>query len=198
MGTLQTNCFILINEQKEAIVFDPVCNAEGNVEAIVRKCEGLNVQGIVLTHGHYDHISGVEALRLHYPVDVYISALDEPFLYDNRLNLAKMLDPHFTFDTSVKLITEDVLQIGSFEFKVISTPGHTPGSITLQYKDALFVGDALFKGSVGRTDLAGGSQKDMLKTCDYFKSLTEDFWVYCGHGPTTTISLEQQLNPYLQ
>lgn len=197
MNPLQTNCFILIADSK-GIIFDPSADNGNNVDRILKKCEGIDIEAIVLTHGHIDHISGVEPLLEHFEVPVYIHQTEVEYLLNNNLNLASQVQPDFTWNTKTEPLDEGQVKIGSFEFNVVLTPGHTPGSVSLFYQDAVFSGDVLFKMSMGRTDLPGGSNQQMRQTLDYFLNLEEDYTVYCGHGEITQLSFEQKYNPYLR
>lgn len=197
MNPLQTNCYVLINDNK-GIIFDPSVDNGNNIDRILKKCENIDIEAIVLTHGHYDHISGVKECLKHFPVKVYIHDLDRPFLTDNALNCALHLDPNFTWDIETQSLFEEKQTIGSFEFDVVLTPGHTPGHVSLFYQDAVFSGDVLFRLSMGRTDLPGGNERMMRKSLDYFNSLEDDYTIYCGHGSTTTLAFEKRFNPYLK
>lgn len=197
MNPLQTNCFILIADSK-GIIFDPSADNGNNVDRILQKCEGIEIEAIVLTHGHIDHISGVEPLLETMDVPVYIHPIDEVFLTNNNLNLASHVQPDFTWSTPVQPLQEGKMTIGSFEFEVKLTPGHTPGHVSLFYEDAVFSGDVLFNMSIGRTDLPGGNRRQMRQTLDEFLKLQDDYTIYCGHGETTTLSFEQKYNPFLK
>lgn len=197
MNPLQTNCFILIADSK-GIIFDPSADNGGNIDRILKKCEGIDIEAIVLTHGHIDHISGVEPLLRYFDVPVYIHPIDEIYLTNNNLNLSTQIVPNFSWNTPVNHLEEGEVTIGSFTFNVKLTPGHTPGHVSLFYEDSIFSGDVLFKMSIGRTDLPGGSEKDMQKTLDFFLHLDDDYTIYCGHGEITKLSFEQKYNPYLK
>lgn len=198
MNPLQTNCYLLINQDKKGIIFDPSVDNGNDISKILKKCEGIDIEAIVLTHGHYDHISGVDECLKHFNVPVYIHEIEKTFLYDNYLNCASSLDPNFEFKAEVNSLVSGKNLIGSFEFEVKLTPGHTPGHVSLFIDDLVFSGDVLFRGSIGRTDLPGGSSTQMRKTLEFFNSLEEDYVIYCGHGPSTTLSFEKKVNPYLR
>jgi len=152
------------------------------------------VDGILLTHGHEDHTGAVDDLYDIYHCPVYLHEGD----FD-------MVNPSFgktSFATPVyapltKLVPGK-MQIGAFEITVIPTPGHSKGSVLIQYRNRIFSGDTLFAGSIGRTDLFGGSETEMVESLRLIKeTLSDDLWVYPGHGEATTIGQEKQTNPFL-
>lgn len=197
MNPLETNCYVLINSENKGIIFDPSVDNGNNIDRILMKCKDVDIEAIVLTHGHYDHISGVSEVLKSFPVDVYIHPIDEVMLTNNYLNCANFLNADFSWDIPVKHLHEGEMTIGSFTFRVKMTPGHTPGHVSLFYENVMFGGDVLFKGSIGRTDLPGGSSKAMAKTLENLKEIEENYTIYCGHGPITTLEFEKKYNPYL-
>ena len=155
----------------------------------------LNLQGILITHGHYDHIIGIPEIIKYKKVPVYIGYNDFDFLYDSTLSLSLWSDIDFKLSKNIdviKLKEDDEI----FGFKVIETPGHTHGGVC--YYDAthkvLFSGDTIFKMSYGRTDLPTGNIKELVQTIKKIFELNPDVVVYPGHGGATTIRSEKSNN----
>lgn len=201
VGPVQANAGIIWNESKEALLIDP--GAEGG--RIKRKVESLELKplAILLTHAHFDHIGAVDLLRETYQVPVYLHTYESNWLSDPSLNGSKLFPvvENISSKPADHLFEgEGDMKIGSFEFTVFETPGHSPGSVSFYFQDAniVFSGDALFAGSIGRTDLPGGNQKQLLKSIhNRLLVLPEHTIVASGHGPTTTIEAEMTENPFL-
>jgi len=209
VGLLQCNCSIIGDPvTREALVVDPGDEVTRILDLIGR--HKLNVKAIVSTHAHIDHVGGLSKLHQYTGAPVLMHRDDLP-LYQAMEMQAAFLGVHTPELTDVdQLLKEgDVLHWGPFEAQVIHTPGHTPGSVSLYLRhDAgkiavpspqLFSGDTLFAGSIGRTDLWGGSMDqimDSLRT--KLMGLPDETIVYPGHGPATTIGNERHLNPFLQ
>ena len=200
LGPLQTNCYILANDQKECVIFDPGAEGEKLINWINE--EGFKPIGILLTHAHFDHIGAVDAVRNAYNIPVYLHKEEEHWLEDASLNgsiyfgIGKISGK----PADQLLDKETELTVGSFTFQLFHTPGHSPGSVSyyLREENLVFAGDALFMGSIGRTDLPGGDHRQLLKSIhDHLLSLPEETVVLPGHGPTTTIGQEMDQNPYL-
>ena len=186
LGSLGTNCYIVRDENACAII-DP--GDAGEALANWLEQEKLQPEFVLLTHGHYDHVGGVEALRRRFSgLPVYVHEADT----------------HLTADLSRGLQWTDfygegdVLTMGQTSFRVMRTPGHTPGSVCLLCGDALFCGDTLFAGSCGRTDFPGGSWTEILKSLRRLSELEENLQVLPGHGEPSTIKAERQYNPYMK
>ena len=213
LGAYQTNCYILRNSAaaKDCLVIDTGLEAGELVDFLQR--HKLNPVAVVLTHGHADHITGVAVLRENHPdIKVYIHKLDAEMLTppltreegltetdSNMLAFAKQ--PFRTEPADFSLEEGNVIEQVGIKLKVLHTPGHTPGGISLYSKDEgiVFVGDTLFAESVGRTDMPGGSAAQLLKSIkEKLCVLPDETIVYPGHGPTTTIAQEKANNPYLQ
>ena len=187
LGMYQTNTYIIHEENsKGCCVIDPGYEAD----AILRKCEalGLNVEAILLTHGHFDHVGAVRDLAADTGCRVFACAGDE------------QLPPMFT---GGKLYVTDryeegtILNIAGLYIRVLHTPGHTPGSVCLLVDDVIFSGDTLFAGSCGRTDI-GGSWTEIQTSLKRLSLLEGDFTVYPGHGESTTLAAERRYNPYMR
>jgi len=203
LGDFQTNCFCVRqnDEVPECLIIDPGMGAEVLVQ-MLKENEYTPVE-ILLTHGHADHIGGVESLRQHWPgVRVSIHKDDAGMLTNPADNLSLMAGVMVQArPAEVLLNSEDIYyEAAGLRFKVLHTPGHTPGGICLYAsdEDILFAGDTLFAGSVGRSDFPGGDHRmliDMIR--QKLLILPEQTTVYTGHGPATTIGNEKESNPFL-
>ena len=197
LGAFETNCYVL-KKGKDALLIDCMHDRYGRIDSILDVLKDSNLQGVILTHGHYDHIAGLDLLSDVYSVPIYISKTDYPFLKDPQLNLSIQITDPLTIDLEVIPIESKTLTVGAFSFEILKTPGHTPGSITLKIDNDLFVGDFLFKNSIGRTDLVFGDMNTMKKSLAKAK-LWDDGWsIYPGHGPASKMGYEKKHNPYLK
>ena len=192
VGTLRTNCYLLIDEgSRLAAVIDPGDNAEALAALIAR--EEVTLKYILLTHGHRDHTLAAPALHELFPdAAVYIHRLDANGSGIYHYPLEGVIDGLNYYDEG------DMLPLGSLTISVLYTPGHTAGSVTLKVGDALFVGDTLFAGSCGRTDLPGGDPMEMLASLRRLGRLEGDYTVYPGHMDSTTLAREKQYNPFIR
>lgn len=197
-GIYAANCYLVYSENnKEAIVIDP----GGDVDDIIAQIEnlGLDIKYIILTHGHGDHIGGVRELKKYKNVPVAIHKDDEDLLNDGEKNLSSIMAMGTIEETADILLNEgDKIHFGNLTGKIIHTPGHTPGGITIEIDNGLFTGDTLFAGSIGRTDLLGGCFEKIISSIkDKLLIYPDDTIVYPGHGPTSTIEKEKRFNPFL-
>lgn len=197
VGFIQENCYIVYDEQtKDAVVIDP--GAEG--EEIVQALEGLNLLAILATHGHIDHVGQVGYLKEIFDVPFYLSSRDIFLTKDELFPSFKVaIGAHPCPLPDFDLDTTDRVSIGNIKFTLLKTPGHTPGSICFYSEENKFVivGDTLFSGSVGRTDLPGGNSHKLQESLNRLMQLPKDTTVYCGHGPNTTIGKEKLTNPFI-
>ncbi|HEX2296135.1 MAG TPA: MBL fold metallo-hydrolase [Actinomycetota bacterium] len=199
VGPLGCNCYVVGDPAtRQAVVVDPGGDAERLVEELVRL--DVTVTAIVATHAHFDHLIAGQELRAHTGAPFHLHDADR-FLLDwwhesGRLFLGVELPPPPEVDAAAP--EGLVLEAGSTKLEVLHTPGHSPGSISLAGAGALFSGDALFAGSVGRTDLPGGDTKLLV---DAIKSklfaFGDDTPVYPGHGEPTTVGQEKERNPFV-
>ncbi len=197
VGRLQTNCYIL-QSGHEAIVIDPGDESD----RIIKFLATLNVRTkqIVATHAHFDHVLGVDGVRQATNTSFLIHEDDLGILQSMqervKLLMGLKVGPPPSVDSFVK--ENDVLTVGDESLKVIHTPGHSPGSISLHGKDNVLTGDALFNQSIGRTDTPGGDTETLLKSIkDKLFRLQDNTAVYPGHGPETTIGDEKMANPFV-
>jgi hydroxyacylglutathione hydrolase len=202
VGMLACNCSILGDEAtREAIVIDPGDEID-RVRAILQQ-HRLQVKYIVATHAHIDHVGGIQKLQQATGASVLMHAADLP-LYQNLAAQAAWLGIESPGTAQLKdfLKEGDVLRVGSFSLEVLSTPGHSPGSISLLLSgegQKLFSGDTLFKGSIGRTDLWGGDYHQILASIrNKLLPLSDETPVFPGHGPSTTLGEERESNPFLK
>ncbi len=187
LGDYQTNCYLVFDETtRAAVVIDPGY-APDTILAALRD-EDLSLRGILLTHGHFDHVGAVDALMRQTGCRCWV--------HEKDLSLPEYLRSGLRH---TDLYDEgDVLRFDGLRFEVLHTPGHTPGSVVLRTDGVLFTGDTLFAGSCGRTDLAGGSSRQLLDSLARLAALEGDFTVLCGHGEDTTLEDERQGNPWLR
>jgi hydroxyacylglutathione hydrolase len=198
VGPLQVNCFIVADEKtKEAVVIDPGDDA-ADILRIIRD-KGLTVKYIVNTHGHFDHIGANKAVKEATGAELLIHEGDAQILASAprqsvAFGMASVISP--PADRYVK--HGDVVTAGEVSLKVLHTPGHTPGGISLLEQGMVFTGDALFAGSIGRTDFPGGNLLTLLGSIKTkLMTLPDDTKVFSGHGPASTIGDERRENPFL-
>ena len=197
LGQMQANCYLLEQDGK-ALLIDPGDSADFLLEKIAIK--HLKLVGMIATHGHFDHIMAVGEMQLSYPhLPLYIHPKDT-FLLERVVETAKHFldyEPATIPITSTKDLEVGTFRISIFEFHILYTPGHTPGSCALYLKDKhiLFSGDTLFKDGIGRYDFAYSDKEELKESIEtrLIASLPYDTVVYPGHGPTTTISDEKDI-----
>lgn len=193
-GPLPTNCYILEDDTTGAsAVIDPGFESEELMEAVLHSGK---VEAILLTHGHFDHISGVRKLQKETGAKVYLSADELLFVGDGALNLSGMFlgEPVAPFRVDIPLNNNDVIRVGNLDVRVIGTPGHTVGGVCFLAEDALFSGDTLMKLSCGRTDFPTGSYAQIIDSLRRLGELKGDFRVFPGHGSATTLDYERRNN----
>ena len=200
LGPLQTNAYLLINDRKECLIFDP--GSEGQAFNSYLEENALKPLAILLTHAHFDHIGAVDAVRTHWDVPVYVQKKEKNWLGDPSLNGSQFfqLGPITANPADHLIQSEEKLVISNFELEVLFTPGHSPGSVSFYHEASrvVFAGDALFAGSIGRTDLPGGNHDQLIQSIhNKLLTLPEETTVLSGHGMTTTIEKEMDSNPFL-
>ena len=199
VGPIMANCFIIGCERsKEAMVVDPGDDADRILMALAKK--ELKVKYLVNTHGHFDHVGGNKRMKEATGAPIAIHSGDEPMLTELSRSAAMFgLSAENSPPADTLLNDGDEISFGDLSFKVIHTPGHSPGGICLYTPGHLFAGDTLFAGSIGRTDLPGGNYDTLISSIkSKLLSLPEDTVVHTGHGPETSIANEKRMNPFLR
>ena len=192
LGPYQTNCYVL-TQGNQVIIIDPSAKGEVIAKSIDTDKEVL---AILLTHGHFDHFGGAQYLLDHFKCPIYIHEDDVELLEDPQKNYSMELN--LTLKKDVLILNEGMMQIGPFMISVLHTPGHSEGSVSFHIEDALFAGDLIFKMSIGRTDLYGGNERQMMKSLKMIKTFSDNLTIYPGHGPKTTLDFEKKYNPFLR
>ncbi len=209
LGPVQTNCYLFINnDSKEAIVFDP--GDRGDRVFAYLKEQGVELKAVILTHGHFDHITGVPALmRLSedegWKVELCASEDEKDLLGDAILNCSGSLmgyeDGGISLEADRWLKDDETLDYAGFNIQCLKTPGHTEGSMSFYLPDnrMLVSGDTVFEGSVGRTDLPTGSDRELMRSIRERIVVLPDFtYILPGHGEETTVRDEMVYNPWFR
>ena len=189
IGQYEENVYVL-HDKGHVLIIDPGRSAK-TIASMIAQDE--TVDAVILTHGHADHTQAADDISEMYHCPVYMNR--EDYI---------LVDPSFAgkhgFDGPVYseiLDLQAVMKIGVFDLQIHYTPGHTAGSVCIQYKNLLFSGDTLFAGSIGRTDLYSGDETQMARSLEYLKKLPHDLKVLPGHGPSSTIGTEIKRNPFM-
>lgn len=188
-GLYKTNCYIL-KENGDALIIDPGFHGY----RIMKEIGEAKPVGIILTHGHADHICAVDALVEHYHISVYMHPMDDALLRVKR-RMPSGYKERFT--SPYIALEEGPLQIGPFSLNVWEVPGHSAGSVSIGYQHILFTGDTLFKGTIGKVNTYNGNPVAMKATLEKIKTFNPAYVVYPGHGASTTLAYELATNPYL-
>lgn len=203
VGPLQTNCYILVCEETfEALIVDPGFTDEewSKIFNKIRKSK-VHITHIINTHGHADHISGNFRVKDATHATLMVHYEDADMLTDPIKNLSVVFGLNVTSPPpDLTLRGDEDIEVGSLKLKVLHTPGHTPGSVSLYCKSLgiIFTGDTLFAGSIGRADLPGSSYRELISSIRRkLFTLPDETIVYPGHGKRTTIGVERRLNPFL-
>lgn len=193
------NCYFVIDEDNnDAIVIDP--GDQGDKLCQIVDKENLNIKAICLTHCHFDHCGAAKRLKNHTSAPIIIGEGEDIVAKSTSYNLSAMFGNPFTIEYDRILSDGDTFKFGNIEFKVISTPGHTPGGCSFYFEreGVLFSGDTLFYMSVGRTDFPGGDSSKLVASIkEKLFKLPEDTVVYCGHGQQTSIGFEMDNNMFV-
>ncbi len=198
VGAFASNCFIAHNEQREALIIDPGDDADVIIQHVRR--EELSVAAILITHGHVDHVSALAAVHRAFPVPIAMHPVDADWAFSE----SNQMPPYYGVPDAPEQIERELSEgqtwtdIG-YTYQVLELPGHSPGHVGFYFPEqhALFSGDVVFQGSVGRTDLPGGDGRVLTQSLKRLAELPDETIIYCGHGPSTTIRDEKRQNPYL-
>lgn len=197
VGAFQENCYLLIDPDGTlCAIIDPGAEPERIIAAVERS--GAAPEAIWLTHAHLDHVGAISGLRRRWDIPVYLHPLDEP-LYKMASRQAALYGLPFEQPAPPDraLGEGDVLELGTLRMNVMHAPGHAPGHVVFHGHGIALVGDCLFAGSIGRTDLPMSNPRDLAASLDRIAALSRDTVVYPGHGPVTTIGTEAATNPFL-
>ena len=200
VGQVQENCFLFRQDgAARAVLVDPGDEPDRILGAVAEL--GLTVEAVLLTHTHFDHVGAVAPVARATGAEVWVPELEKPVLADiNRYQPFPGIGPFESYDAEHTISGGEKLELAGFEIDVLFTPGHSPGHVTYAIADeqALFSGDVLFQGSVGRTDLPGGDWDTLLGSIrTLVDSYPEDTAVFPGHMGTTTLGRERATNPFL-
>ena len=199
LGPLGTNCYLIENEvTKELVIVDPAScpkNLRDHISEI-----GYTPKAIILTHGHFDHVMGIDKFVQEYDIPVYLHEDEVQILSNVEMNLAYHFNLNYSYEKGIGVKDGETLKLAGIKFQVIHTPGHTAGGCCyyIEGEDVLISGDTLFEQSVGRTDFPTGSMSVLVRSIrEKLFSLPDDTRVYPGHGNETIIGIEKQQNPFL-
>lgn len=199
LGMVGTNCYLLCNmDIKECVLIDPA-DSQDEISRMIDE-SGCSLKGILLTHGHFDHIMAADAVRDKYGVKVYASCDEENTLEQPHINLGEAYGLKLSVKADVWHKDGEILKLAGFDIEALHTPGHTEGGSCYYIREigVLFSGDTLFCGSVGRTDFPGGSMSEIVRSIkEKVMVLPDDTKVYPGHGEGTSVGYERENNPFL-
>lgn len=197
VGAFQENCYLVTEtDTNRCVIIDPGAEPDRIIAAVERS--GAVPEAIWLTHAHLDHIGAISGLRRRFDIPVYLHPLDEP-LYAMASRQAALYGLPFEQPEPADrtLGDGDVMELGDLRFTVMHAPGHAPGHVVFHGHGVALVGDCLFAGSIGRTDLPLSNPRDLAASLERIVGLPEDDVVYPGHGPVSTIGTEAATNPFL-
>lgn len=199
LGMVGTNCYLLCNmDIKECVLIDPA-DSQDEISRMIDE-SGCSLKGILLTHGHFDHIMVADAVRDKYGVKVYASCDEKNTLEQPHINLGEAYGLKLSVKADVWHKDGEILKLAGFDIEALHTPGHTEGGSCYYIREigVLFSGDTLFCGSVGRTDFPGGSMSEIVRSIkEKVMVLPDDTKVYPGHGEGTSVGYERENNPFL-
>ena len=195
-GDMGNNCYLIVDEKTNKSALVDCTEYSKKMLDFIGETE---LEYILLTHGHFDHIIGTKEVKEKYNCKVAISSPDKEMLQSARHSLAMFCNaPQNNVAPDIILNDGDIIKLGETEIKVISTPGHTPGSVCFIAENYIFSGDTLFCCSCGRTDFPGGSVEEMIFSLRRLANLEGDYKVLPGHEEETTLEFERKHNPYMK
>lgn len=196
VGPLQENTYVVYNDAQEALIIDPGAEPE-KIQAMIDEL-GVIPQAILITHAHHDHVGACQHIREAYQVDVYVHEIEAEMFQDPERREIILNQPTDHYWTEADM---GEVQVGSFKFRIAFTPGHSPGHVIYVFDEDEFVinGDTVFSGTIGRTDLPGGSFFDLMTSIDrHIISLPPQYTLFAGHGDVTTVGHELKTNPFFE
>jgi glyoxylase-like metal-dependent hydrolase (beta-lactamase superfamily II) len=192
----QENIYFIVNRKtRETIIVDPGIIEFETLDHFIQN-EKLNPVAILNTHGHPDHIYLVNQLLIKYDIPFFLHENEKNYLPDYELLGKSFGLTDFAMPMEINYISDGTFNLAGFDLEILSTPGHTPGSICIKFGQHLISGDTLFEGSIGRVDLPGGSMKSMRKSIEILRNLDKSINIFPGHGDHTTLEKELKYNPY--
>lgn len=199
LGIFGVNNYLIHSADSSKAILIDACE---DSQSILEKISELMLELVFLinTHGHGDHIAGNAEIIRETGAQLMIHPLDEPYLTDPQLNLSTFMGVELKSPPPDRLLNEgDLVELDDIQFRVLHTPGHTPGNITLVSGDVAFVGDVIFRESIGRTDFPGSSHHQLIETIENkIYTLPDNTTLYNGHGPETTVGHEKKYNPFVR
>lgn len=190
LGALQANCYLLINDNN-IVIIDPGTPSK-EIENYISD-NNFQVVGIILTHAHHDHVGGVDEFAQLYKCPVYLNFNDIDYVNNSNIDMRKVV-----LSSKINDLKPGKFLLENFDFEIIDAPGHSKGCSLIKWDNNLFTGDVLFKDSIGRTDLYGGSNSEMKNTIKMIKQLDYSLVIYPGHGQMTTLEYEIKNNIYFK
>lgn len=198
VGVYAVNCYIVYNDDKNGFIIDPGGDSDDIFKFVDE--EKIDLEFILLTHGHGDHIGAVKLVKEKYDLPIYASIKEKNLLKDPIVNLSKSIPPFKQIELVADkwLSDEEIIDFYGESLEIIETPGHTVGSICILMGDVMFSGDTLFRMSIGRSDLATGSFEEIHNSMKKLYSLKKDYRVLPGHGAESNLDFEKENNPFMK
>lgn len=201
VGAFQVNTYLITDDKTGLSAIIDTGESSELLEHLQNQSPAINLSKILLTHGHLDHAGALTRIQASYTAETCLPRLEKPLfetlpVQGDWFGMSEFNRPCGRIDRW--LDDGDVIELGEIRLTFISTPGHTPGQGCYYTDKEIFVGDTLFAGSIGRTDLPMGNEQLMFQSLEKLMTLPEHLLVYSGHGPVTTLAQEKQTNPFLQ